>query len=75
MELKLLKFHQIKLYQTAVFVNKYAHALLPSRFDSYFTTGTEIHSHYTRASKSYRTIQAKSNTKRFSAKYNGPKIC
>src|SRR6218665_3028649 len=56
MELNLLKFRQIKLYQTAVFVYKYAFALLPSRFDNYFTTGTEIHSHFTRASKGDRTI-------------------
>jgi len=49
-------------------------SLLPSIFDNYFTTGTEIHSHFTRASKSYCTIQAKSNTKRFSAKHNGPNI-
>jgi len=74
MELNLLMFHQIKLYQTAVVVYKYAHALLPSRFDNYFTTGTEIHSHYTRASKSYCSIQAKSTAKRFSAKYNSPNI-
>ena len=51
-----------------------AHALLPSRVDNYFTTGTEIHFHFTRASKSYRTIQAKSNTKCLSAKYKGPNI-
>ena len=56
MELNLLKFRQIKLYQTAVFVYKYALAILPSRFDNYFTTGTEIHSHFITASKSYRTM-------------------
>ena len=57
-----------------MFVNKYVHALLPSRFDNHFSTVTEIHSHYTRAYKPNLIIQAKSNTKRFSAKYSGPSI-
>lgn len=40
MELNLHRFHQIRLFQTAaVFAYKYAHALLPSRFVDYLTSG------------------------------------
>lgn len=62
MELNLPKFHEIKLNQTAVFVYKceqFCARSLSSIFENYFTTGIELHSHYTWVFMLYRTVQAK----------------
>jgi ribonuclease P/MRP protein subunit RPP40 len=74
LKLKLLKFHQIRHFQIAVFMYKFNHSLLPPWYDHYYKIGTDYHSYNTRASKSYRTIFARTNVRRFSIKFSGPRI-
>jgi len=44
-----MEITSFKISNTIIGLEHYNYALLPSRFDNYFTTGTEIYSHYTRA--------------------------
>jgi len=74
LEFNLLKFHQIKTFQTGIFMYRFAHNLLPPNFTGYFQQGVDIHSHLTRSSKLYRAIYAHSNSLRFSIKFTGPSV-
>ena len=74
LEFNLLKFHQIKTFQTGIFMYRFAHNLLPPNFTGYFQQGADIHSHLTRSSKLYRAIYAHSNSLRFSIKFTGPSV-
>ena len=69
LELKLLKFHQIKIYQIGVFMYRYANGSLPSAFKGYFQQGSDLHPYFTRRSNQYRTFSAYSNSRRFSIKF------
>ena len=50
---------------------KYFHGLLPSVFNNFFLSTTEVHSYHTRQANSYHLPYAHTNIRRFSVKYNG----
>src|ERR1700733_13302806 len=72
--LRLLNLEQILTLQTSIFMFRYEHKLLPLCFQGYFHLASDIHTHYTRGSNSYRSISARTNTRLFSIKCVGPKI-
>jgi len=71
LEFKLLKFHQIKIYQIGVFMYRYANGSLPPVFKGYFQQGSDLHPYFTRRANQYRTFNAYSNSCRFSIKFGG----
>ena len=73
-KLNILKFEQIKLYQSGEFMYRYDHNLLPSVYKGFFSHASEIHSHSTRNSSNYRCIFARTNSRLFSIRVTGPSI-
>jgi len=71
---KLLKLHQIRTFQIGVFMYRFVRDLLPRCFRGFFQLGSDIHPYFTRYSKCYRNIYARSNSRRYSIKYTGPGI-
>jgi len=73
-KLNILKFEQIKLYQTGEFMYRYDHGLLPAVYKGFFSLASEIHAHSTRNSSNYRYIFARTNSRLFSVRATGPSI-
>lgn len=65
-----LSITQIKFKQTCEFMYQYHYGLLPGAFDKYFTQVSKMYN--TRSRDDYRTIYARTNTRKFSIKYQGP---
>src|ERR1043165_4798785 len=70
----IIKFEQIKLYQSGEFMYRYDHNLLPSVYKVFFSLASEIHSHSTRNLSNYRCIFARTNSRLFSIRVTGPSI-
>ena len=68
--IKLIKYH------ISIFMFKFHNQLLPSVFNSYFTSVENIHSYNTRATakKCYYLPKARTNYGLFSVRYQGPKV-
>ena len=71
-EHNLLNISQIKFIQTSEFMYKYNNSLLPSAFSSYFSP--ILHLSLTRSNSEYRCIYARTNTRKFSIRFQGPVI-
>ena len=74
LEYNLLRIDQIRIVQIGEFIYRFEHNLLPPIFKSYFSLGSDVHTHYTRNSTAYRPIKARTNTRRFNIKYSGSLI-
>jgi hypothetical protein len=70
----ILKFEQIKLYQSGEFMYRFDHGLLPPVFKGFFNLASQIHSHSTRNSSNYRCIFARTNYRLFSIRATGPSL-
>ena len=73
-DFNILKFEQIKLYQSGEFMYRFDHGLLPPVFKGLFNLGSQIHSHSTRNSSNYISIFARTNSRLFSIRATGPSI-
>jgi len=70
-QFNLLKVEQIRTLQVGEFMYRYDRDLLPPVFKGLFSLNSEVHSHLTRNSSSYRCIYARTNTRLFSIKLSG----
>lgn len=71
---KLLSLPNINKLQVCLFMHRFHLNLLPISFKNYFTTGSNLHDHYTRHSHSYRSEFAHLKIKQFSIKCLGPQL-
>ena len=71
-QLNLLKISQIKFVQTSIFMYQYANNLLPQAFASYFKPN--LLDRAIRNNRVYISIFARTNTRKFSIKHQGPLI-
>ena len=72
LKFNLLNISQIKLIQTGVFMYQYNRNLLPLAFLSYFSPIMPIYD--TRSKREYSCIFARTNSRQFSIKYQGPLV-
>ena len=71
---KILDIFSIYSLQVSSFMYLYYKNLLPLAFCKIFQTGSQIHHYATRNSESYRTHPCRTNIKKFSMLFQGPKI-
>jgi hypothetical protein len=71
-QLGILKVLQIKQLQMCEFMHRYTYNTLPISHANLFTLASDIHSYNTRNLASYRTVRARTNSRKFSIKYAGP---
>ena len=73
-EIGMLNIYQINHYLTCLFMFKYERNVLPTVFNNFFITHSNIHSYNTRFSSGYSSEPAKTNLKLFSINCRGPFI-
>ena len=74
-QLKILRVHEINFFHAGILMYKLDHHMLPAVFHPLFSKTSSVHSYNVRSSQKYRPVFAKSNIKRRSILYLGPKIC
>ena len=70
--LKILKFEQINIYLTGIFVYKVTHELMPNIFQNFFRFNSDVHFHSTRNKENLYVPQYKTNVCKFAVRYHGP---
>ena len=73
-ELKLLKFHDIHSFQLGIFMFSFKYSTLPSKFNNFFLLNSQIHNYNTRNAQSFRLPLCRTNTRKFSIYFQGPKF-
>ena len=73
-KLRILDIYQINTLQIAKFMYCYHNNLLPPLFLNLFITNSQIHGYSTRTAKNYRVHHCRTNLKKFTILYQGPKI-
>ena len=73
-ELKLLKFHDIHSLQLGIFMFSFKNSTLPSKFNNFFLLNSQIHNYNTRNAQSFRLPLCRTNTRKFSIYFQGPKF-
>ena len=68
------KFLAINSFQIAKFMYCYHNNLLPPLFFNLFFTNSQIHGYSTRTANNYRVHHCRTNLKKFTILYQGPKI-
>ena len=72
--LHLLKFENIVFLQVAKIMYTYKNGQLPESFKNMFFTGREIHNYNTRNKNFFRLSSCRTNVRKFSLRFQGPKI-
>jgi len=72
--LGILNFHDIHLLHLGLFMYSYQNQTLPSKFACKFTLKSQIHSYHTRNTHTFRLLFCRTNIKKFSVFYQGPKL-
>ena len=73
-KLKISDIYQINTFLIAKFMYCYHNNLLPPLFFNLFLTNSQIHGYSTRTSNNYRVHHCRTNLKKFTILYQGPKI-
>ena len=73
-ELKILKFDKIYFYHLGITMYRSHNNLLPRRFVNVFLKVNQVHNYNTRSSKLYYLPYCRTNIRKFSAFYQGPKL-
>ena len=73
-QLKILRVHEINFFHAGILMYKLDHHMLPTLFHPLFSKTSSVHSYNVRSSQKYRPVFAKSNIKRRSILYLGPKV-
>ena len=73
-KLKILDIYQINTFLIAKFMYYYHNNLLPPLFFNLFLTISQIHGYSTRTANNYRVHHCRTNLKKFTILYQGPKI-
>ena len=72
--LRILKFEDIIKLQIGKVMYLYKNGLLPDSFNDMFLLNCDIHSYNTRNKNSFRLPYCRTNVKKFSLRFQGPKI-
>ena len=72
-KLRILDIFQINSFETAKCMYRYHNNLLPWLFLNLFNTSSQIHSYSTRTANNYRVHHCRTNLKKFTILYQGPK--
>ena len=67
-ELKLLKFHDIHLFQLGIFMFSFKNSTLPSKFNNFFLLNSQIHNYNTRNAQSCHCAERTSGSFQFTFK-------
>ena len=73
-KLGILNINQINTFQIAKFMYCYHNNLLPPLFFNLFFTNNQIHGYSTRTANNYRVNHCRTNLKKFTILFQGPKI-
>ena len=73
-KLGILDIFQINTFQIAKFMYCYLNSLLPLLFFNLIRTNSQIHSYSTRTANNYRVHHCRTNLKKLTTLYQGPKI-
>ena len=75
-KLNIIKLDDLISYHIAVFMYRFKNSLLPSAFDAFFSTLSEIPHYNSRsaAKQSYCLPKARTNYGKFNIRFQGPKI-
>ena len=73
-DLGILKFNDIHLLQLGQFMYSCKNSFLPPKFNNNFSQSNQFHSYNTRNSQAYRLPYCRTNTKKFSPFFQGPKF-
>ena len=73
-DLGILKFNDIHLLQLGQFMYSCKNSFLPPNFNNKFSQSNQFHSYNTRNSQAYRLPYCRTNTKKFSPFFQGPKF-
>ena len=73
-KLKILDIYQLNTFQIAKFMHCYHNNLLLPLFFNLFFTNNQTHGYSTRTANNYRTRHCRTNLKKFTILYQGPKI-
>ena len=72
--LKLLKLSDINILQTAIFMFKLSHNIVPGNFNSMFTRNWQIHSYNTRNSDNFHLTNPRTTLSSRSIRHRGPDV-
>lgn len=73
-KLRLIKIEEIMTFQIGVSMYRYDLGLLPSSFKGFLSTGSDLHTYFTRSLKLYSPTHAHTKTHYFSIKSTGAVI-
>ena len=73
-DLKILDIFKINALQTAKFMFSYYHQNLPGVFSYLFITSDQVHGYNTRNAHRFRSHPCRTNIKRFTNLFQGPKV-
>ena len=71
---KLLKLDDLYKYQLGIFMHKVTHCQLPQNMSSMFLRTDNIHSHQLRNHNAYYIQQIRTNTRKSTINFSGPKF-
>ena len=71
-DLKILRFEQINIYTTCIFVYKTVHSLMPNIFQNCFHFNFDVHHYSTRYREDLHIPRYRTNICKFAIKYHGP---
>ena len=71
---KLLKLDDLYKYQLGIFMHKVTHCQLPQNMSSMFLRTDSIHSHQLRNHNAYYIQQIRTNTRKSTINFSGPKF-
>lgn len=72
-DLRILNFENIYHYEVGKFVYLYSKGFLPNSFRKMFTLTNQVHSYKTRNSNSFYIFPYRTNVRKFSIRFQGPK--
>ena len=73
-KLEILDIFQINTLDTAKFMFRCHNNLLPPLFRNLFMTNSQVHRYHTRTASNYRVHSCRTNIKKFTILYQGPRI-
>ena len=72
--LRILKFEDNIKLQIGKVMYLYKNGLLPNSFNDMFLLNCDVHSYSTRSNNSFRLLYCRTNVRKFSLRFQGPKI-
>ena len=73
-ELEIFNFEQIHFVQLGLFMFSFIHSILPNKYNNMFTFNYQIHGYNTRSLNKLHLPRCRSNIRKFSIQFHGPKF-